>query len=89
MFDYRPDQAVEEDVIVLTKPLGTQVAVNAHQWIEQVSLPQCYQRALAVLVLRIYIIIIQSLVGRVIKCNIDTMTFCILYDHTAKMVGQG
>lgn len=30
-----PDQAVEEDVIVLTKPLGTQVAVNAHQWIEQ------------------------------------------------------
>ena len=32
----RPDQAVEGDVLVLTKPLGTQVAVNAHQWIEQV-----------------------------------------------------
>lgn len=24
------------DVLVLTKPLGTQVAVNAHQWLEQV-----------------------------------------------------
>ena len=30
----RPDQAVEGDVLVLTKPLGTQVTVNAHQWIE-------------------------------------------------------
>ena len=27
---------VEGDALVLTKPLGTQVAVNAHQWIEQV-----------------------------------------------------
>ena len=25
------------DVIVLTKPLGTQAAVNAHQWLEDVS----------------------------------------------------
>lgn len=24
------------DVLVLTKPLGTQVAVNAHQWLDQV-----------------------------------------------------
>lgn len=23
------------DVLVLTKPLGTQVAVNAHQWLDQ------------------------------------------------------
>lgn len=30
-----PDQAVEGDVLVLTKPLGTQVAVNAHQWLDQ------------------------------------------------------
>lgn len=30
-----PDQVVEGDALVLTKPLGTQVAVNAHQWIEQ------------------------------------------------------
>jgi selenide,water dikinase len=29
-----PDGAVEGDVLVLTKPLGTQLAVNAHQWIE-------------------------------------------------------
>lgn len=29
-----PDQAVPGDVIVLTKPLGTQAAVNAHQWLE-------------------------------------------------------
>uniref|UniRef100_A0AAN0IPW5 Selenide, water dikinase n=2 Tax=Amphimedon queenslandica TaxID=400682 RepID=A0AAN0IPW5_AMPQE len=29
-----PDQAIAGDVLVLTKPLGTQIAVNAHQWIE-------------------------------------------------------
>ena len=34
---FRPDGAVEGDVIVLTKPLGTQIAVNAHQWLEQVK----------------------------------------------------
>jgi len=28
----RPDKLVAGDVIVLTKPLGTQIAVNAHQW---------------------------------------------------------
>ena len=32
----RPDQAVAGDVIVLTKPIGTQIAVNAHQWLDQV-----------------------------------------------------
>ena len=32
----RPDQAVEGDVLVLTKPLGTQIAVNAHEWMDQV-----------------------------------------------------
>lgn len=34
LFD-RPDNAVVGDVLVLTKPLGTQVAVNAHQWLDQ------------------------------------------------------
>merc|ERR1711976_619464 len=29
-----PDNAVVGDVLVLTKPLGTQVAVNAYQWLE-------------------------------------------------------
>lgn len=29
-----PDCAVVGDVLVLTKPLGTQVAVNAHQWLD-------------------------------------------------------
>ncbi|CAF0825077.1 unnamed protein product [Rotaria sordida] len=29
-----PENAVVGDVLILTKPLGTQVAVNAHQWIE-------------------------------------------------------
>lgn len=33
---FRPDGAVPGDVLVLTKPLGTQVAVNAHQWLDQV-----------------------------------------------------
>lgn len=37
----RPDGAEEGDVIVLTKPLGTQIAVNAHQWIEQ---PEQWQK---------------------------------------------
>jgi len=30
-----PDGACVGDVIVLTKPLGTQIAVNAHQWMDQ------------------------------------------------------
>ena len=30
-----PDFAVVGDVLVLTKPLGTQVALNAHQWLDQ------------------------------------------------------
>lgn len=33
----RPDGAVPGDVLVLTKPLGTRVAVNAYLWIDQVS----------------------------------------------------
>lgn len=31
----RPDNAVVGDVLVLTKPLGTQVAVNSYQWLDQ------------------------------------------------------
>ena len=31
----RPESAVVGDVLVLTKPLGTQIAVNAHQWLDQ------------------------------------------------------
>ena len=33
----RPDGAMVGDVLVLTKPIGTQIAVNAHQWLEDVS----------------------------------------------------
>lgn len=29
-----PDGAVVGDVLVLTKPLGTQVSVNAHKWLD-------------------------------------------------------
>lgn len=29
-----PNQAMPGDVLILTKPLGTQVACNAHQWLE-------------------------------------------------------
>jgi selenide,water dikinase len=32
----RPENALPGDVLVLTKPLGTQVAVNAHQWMDRV-----------------------------------------------------
>ena len=35
MASVSPDGAVVGDVLVLTKPLGTQVAVNAHQWLDQ------------------------------------------------------
>lgn len=30
----RPENAVPGDVLILTKPIGIQVAVNAHQWLE-------------------------------------------------------
>jgi selenide,water dikinase len=30
---FRPENAVAGDVLVLTKPLGTQIAVNSHQWL--------------------------------------------------------
>lgn len=33
----RPDSAVPGDVLVLTKPLGTHMAVTAHQWLDMVS----------------------------------------------------
>lgn len=32
-----PESAVAGDVLVLTKPLGTQIAVNAHQWLEDID----------------------------------------------------
>ncbi|RDD44850.1 Selenide, water dikinase [Trichoplax sp. H2] len=32
-----PENAKVGDVLVLTKPLGTQIAVNAHQWLEEPS----------------------------------------------------
>lgn len=35
LLNFSPDNAVVGDVLVLTKPLGTQVAVNAHQWLDQ------------------------------------------------------
>lgn len=38
---FRPDNAVPGDVLVLTKPLGTQVAVAVHQWLDIVSLSNC------------------------------------------------
>ena len=29
-----PEGAKAGEVLILTKPLGTQIAVNAHQWID-------------------------------------------------------
>lgn len=34
LWESRPDNAVPGDVLVLTKPLGTQVAVSANQWLD-------------------------------------------------------
>ncbi len=42
---FSPDNAVVGDVLVLTKPLGTQVAVNAHQWLE---IPEKWKRISAI-----------------------------------------
>lgn len=39
----RPDNAVPGDVLVLTKPLGTQVAVAVHQWLDIVRLKKNYR----------------------------------------------
>jgi len=36
-----PDNAEVGDVLVLTKPLGTQIAVNAHQWLDK---PEIWNR---------------------------------------------
>lgn len=36
-FMLRPESAVAGDVLVLTKPLGTQIAVNAYQWLEDID----------------------------------------------------
>ena len=33
-FPFRPIHAVAGDVLVLTKPLGTNVVTNVHQWLE-------------------------------------------------------
>lgn len=32
---FRPNNAVVGDVLILTKPLGTQVAVSAYQWLDK------------------------------------------------------
>ena len=39
----RPDNAVPGDVLVLTKPLGTQVAVAVHQWLDIVSIAESFR----------------------------------------------
>lgn len=36
-----PENAIPGDVLVLTKPLGTQIAVNAHQWLH---IPEKWER---------------------------------------------
>ena len=36
-----PDSAVVGNVLVMTKPLGTHIAVNAYQWLDQ---PDCWNR---------------------------------------------
>lgn len=42
---FRPENAVAGDVLVLTKPLGTQIAVNAHQWMEDVCSKECLSKS--------------------------------------------
>ena len=41
LYFLRPENAVAGDVLVLTKPLGTQIAVNAHQWLH---IPEKWER---------------------------------------------
>ena len=46
VYCFRPNGAEVGDLLVLTKPLGTQIAVNAHQWIE---LPEHWKRISSVI----------------------------------------
>ena len=43
-----PDSAVVGDVLVLTKPLGTCIAINAHQWLDD---PERFELALKLVLL--------------------------------------
>ena len=69
-----PDSAVAGDVLVLTKPLGTGVAINCHQWmsennmsrikmvISEEEIQKSYKRAIDVM-------------GRSNKGNLTDLTF--------------
>jgi len=57
-----PEHAVPGDVLVLTKPLGTQVAVNAHQWLD---MPERWNR--------IKMVISQDDVNKAYNRAIDSM----------------
>lgn len=80
---FRPDNAVVGDVLVLTKPLGTQVAVNAHQWLDQ---PDRWNR--------IKLVVSEEDVRKGYQRAMDSMarlnrtgTCCITLNHAIYMLG--
>lgn len=46
LLSIRPTRAQVGDVLILTKPLGIQVAVNAHQWLR---LPEKYEKIASII----------------------------------------
>lgn len=53
------------DVLVLTKPLGTQVAVAVHQWLDIVSCPcLCWGAGELNRVFRVVVVLLEGLKGR-------------------------
>jgi len=61
------DQAVQGDVLVLTKPLGTHVACTAHVWMEQQ--PEKWNRKYtSEYDFRVNVIVIQIILRNKIDC---------------------
>lgn len=57
------------DVLVLTKPLGTQVAVAVHQWLDIASPPICSLIILCLLVYTLMVLTVYILIPQPEKWN--------------------
>lgn len=57
-----PDSAVVGDVLVMTKPVGMQVALNAHQWLDQ---PDQWSR--------IKLVVSDEGMSKAYQCSMDSM----------------
>lgn len=78
---YRPDNAVVGDVLVLTKPLGTQVASISYQWLEQ---SDKWNRIKLVVteddVRKAYLRAMDSM-SRLNRIGLSLILFCCLFEY--------